>query len=72
MEYKVEMKEAPGRGKVEVLGPTFEGGLPEDKNLGDWERKLENREERVKYLKNALRYWYSPEGFGSEKRKNPA
>ncbi len=72
MEYKVEMKEAPGRGKVEVLGPTFEKGMPEDTNLGQWERKLETREERLKYLRNGLRYWYSTDWFGSEKRKNPA
>jgi hypothetical protein len=37
----------------------------------DWLKKLTNRSEMMKYLKNAERYWYG-ESFGSEKRKNPA
>lgn len=49
-----------------VLGETYEKGKPQ-KPL-EWIKKLENREEMLKYLKNAERYWYG-EGFGSEKRK---
>ncbi|MCM8758608.1 MAG: hypothetical protein NC906_02390 [Candidatus Omnitrophica bacterium] len=47
----------------------FKPGKPE-KPL-DWIKILKEREEKIKYLKNAERYWYG-EGFGSEKRKNPA
>jgi len=72
MEYKIEEKSAPGRDKVEVLGATFEEGKPEDKELGKWRQKLETREEKLKYLQNGERYWYSKEWFGSEKRKTPA
>lgn len=72
MQYKVEKKDAPGRGKVDVLGDTFEEGKPEDKNLGRWRNKLADREDKLRYLENGERYWYSKEGFGSEKRKNPA
>ena len=37
-----------------------------------WREKINNREEMLKYLKTADRYWYSDDWFGSEKRKNPA
>ena len=37
-----------------------------------WREKISNREEMLKYLKTADRYWYSDDWFGSEKRKNPA
>ncbi len=72
MEYKVEKKKAPGRGEVEVLGATFEEGKPEGEEMGKWRQKLESREERLKYLQSAERYWYGKEWFGSEKRKKPA
>lgn len=72
MEYKIEKAKAPGRDEVEVLGATFEEGKPEGEDLGKWRQKLDNREERLKYLKNGERYFYSDEWFGSEKRKNPA
>jgi hypothetical protein len=72
MEYKVEKVKAPGRKEVELLGATFEAGMPEDKKLGLWRQKMETREERIKYLKNGERYWYSDDWYGSEKRKNPA
>lgn len=72
MEYKVEKKSAPGREEVEVLGATFEKGKPEGKELGEWRRKLESREEKLKYLETGERYWYGKEWYGSEKRKNPA
>jgi len=72
MEYKIDKKKAPGRDEVEVLGATFEEGKPEGEDMGKWRQKLDNREERLKYLENGERYFYSEEWFGSEKRKNPA
>ncbi len=58
--------------KTDVLGPTYESGKPEGKDLGRWRQKLGSRAERLRYLETGERYWYSREGFGSEKRKNPA
>jgi hypothetical protein len=72
MEYKVDKKESPGWGEVEVLGETYEDGRPEGESLGRWRQKLTSREERLKYLESGERYWYGTEWFGSEKRKNPA
>ncbi len=72
MEYKIEKKSAPGRGEVDVLGATFEKGKPEGKEMGQWRQKLASREEKLKYLQSAERYWYGEEWYGSEKRKNPA
>ncbi len=72
MEYKVEEKSAPGREKVEVLGATFDEGRPEGEEMGQWRQKLSSREEKLKYLENAERYWYGKDWYGSEKRKNPA
>jgi hypothetical protein len=72
MEYKIKKTKAPGRDEVEVLGETYEEGRPEGEEAGRWRQKLASREEKLKYLKNGERYWYSEEWFGSEKRKNPA
>lgn len=72
MEYKVEQKSAPGRDKVEVLGATFEPGKPEGEEQGNWRQKLKTRQEKLKYLQTAERYWYDKEWFGSEKRNKPA
>jgi hypothetical protein len=57
---------------VELLGETFEEGMPESVELGYWRQKLESREDKLKYLKTGERYWYSDDWYGSEKRKNPA
>ncbi len=35
----------------------------------DWREKLTTRDDRIKYLKTALRYWYSNEWYGSERQK---
>jgi hypothetical protein len=51
---------------------TYEPGRPEGEKQGQWQQKLLNREEKLKYIKDSLRYWYAKEGFGSEKRKTPA
>ncbi len=50
----------------------FEPGKPDNVELGRWRQKLASREEKLRYLQTAERYYYSKEGFGSEKRKNPA
>lgn len=72
MGYKMLEKEAPGRGKVTILAETYEKGKPKDVSLGYWRNKMETRQERLNYIKTGERYWYAEEGFGSEKRRNPA
>ena len=72
MEYEMEKKNSPGWGDVEVLGATFEEGKPDGEDLGKWRQKLGGREDKLRYLQNGERYWYSEDWFGSEKRKNPA
>jgi len=72
MEYKTEKKSSAGWGEVEVLGATFEEGVPEGEEAGRWRQKLESREDKLRYLENGERYWYGKEWFGSERRKNPA
>ena len=54
MEYKVDLKSAPGRDKVEVLGGTFEEGKPEGEDAGKWRQKLASREQMLKYLGEEL------------------
>jgi hypothetical protein len=61
MEYQVEKKSAPGRKEVEVLGATFEEGKPEGQDAGKWRQKLGTRQEKLKYLQTAERYWYGKE-----------
>ncbi len=65
-------KKAPGKENQDVLGTTYEKGKPEGEEMGQWRQKLASREEKLKYLHTGERYWYSQEGFGSEKRKTPA
>ena len=72
MEYQIAEKSAPGREKVEILGATFEEGMPEGEDAGKWRQKLEDRADKIRYLENGERYWYGTDWFGSEKRKNPA
>jgi hypothetical protein len=72
MADKMVQKEAPGRGKVEILAETYEAGEPQGEDAGKWRGKLESRDEKLKYLKSGERYWYNSDWFGSEKRKNPA
>ena len=72
MDYKVEKVQAPGRDTVELLGETYEPGMPEDASLGNWRQKLESRDDKLNYLKTGERYWYNNDWYGSEKRKNPA
>ncbi len=73
MEYKVQKKESVAYGKeVELLGDTYEDGVPEGEELGRWRQKLGTRADKLKYLENGERYWFSKDWFGSEKRKTPA
>ncbi|HEX68177.1 MAG TPA: hypothetical protein ENG13_03825 [bacterium] len=58
------------KGEEKILGPTYEPGEPK-KGL-DWLKKLDSREEILKFLKTGERYWFAKEGYGSEKRKTPA
>jgi len=69
-EYKYEEKENFEGKKIKVLGSTYDEGKPEASQ--DWRLKLVTREEKIGYLKTALRYWYSKEWYGSEKRKQEA
>ena len=69
-EYHYEEKEGFDGKKVKVLGPTYEEGKSEGNQ--DWRAKLDTTEVRLGYLKTALRYWYSKDWFGSEKRKQEA
>ncbi len=65
------MDKAKDGENIEVLGPTYESGKPEGEDEGNWRQKLESRSEKLMYLRSGERYWYSNEGFGSEKRKTP-
>ena len=69
-EYSYEEKEDFEGKKVKVLGPTFEEGKPSGRS--DWREKLATREERLGYIRSAMRYWYNKEWYGSEKRKQEA
>jgi hypothetical protein len=69
-EYQYDEKENFEGKKVKVLGSTYETGTAE--GSCDWRAKLETRDEKVNYLKSALRYWYSKDWYGSEKRKQEA
>ncbi len=55
--------------EVEVLGATYEDGIPQSPDK--WRKVLEERAEMLQYVQESQRYFYK-EGFGSEKRKNPA
>jgi len=69
-EYSYDEKELFDGSKVKVLGPTYEAGKPD--GSFDWKARLDTRERTVDYLRTALRYWYSTDWFGSEKRKKQA
>ena len=59
--------------QVEVLGETYEDGEPQMGEKYNWQERLgEDKTEILRFLQTGLRYWYSDDWFGSEKRKNPA
>jgi hypothetical protein len=68
--FKTEMKKSHTGEDVEVLAASYEEGKPD--KIDHWQAKLRDRKEMLDYLMTADRYWYAEEGFGSEKRKNPA
>jgi rRNA processing protein Krr1/Pno1 len=68
--YPKEKKKDFSGKEVELLGPSYEEGTPTER--GDWRQNMKNREDMVQHLKTSLRYWYSSEVYGSEKRKTPA
>ncbi len=69
-DYPVDKVENFTGNKVDLLGQSAEEGKPEGR--ADWRQKFEDREQMIQYLKTGLRYWYSKDVFGSEKRKTPA
>jgi hypothetical protein len=59
--------------QVEVLGETYDPGQTAMGAKYNWEERLGgDQKDLVMFLKTGLRYWYSNDWFGSEKRKNPA
>ncbi len=68
-ETRVKRKNFKGE-EVEIHGGVYEEGLPTQPD--NWIRKLRNREEMLRYIRTAERYWYSEDWFGSEKRKTKA
>ena len=68
-EEKLKVERFDGE-TVEIVGPTYEPGLPDGPDR--WRSKFGSREEMLAYLKTADRYWTVKEGVGSEKRKTPA
>lgn len=68
--YLYDEKEDFSGKKVKVLGPTFEQGKPDQK--GDWRGKLSSRDEKLGFIRTAMRYWYNDDWYGSEKRKQEA
>ena len=73
---KYEEKERFDGQKVKILLPTYAQGTDQDQY--QWRKNInfvnigEAASPVKKYLTTAERYFYSKEGFGSEKRKNPA
>ena len=72
MEYKeIEKKDFSGK-TVKILGESYDPGAPECVGCGEdlgWRGKFKSKQDKIKYLKSAERYWYSKDWFGSEKSK---
>ena len=68
-DVKLKVKSHTGD-EVEILGPTYEPGKPAVPDR--WRAKMGTREQMLGYLETGERYWFSDEGYGSEKRKTPA
>lgn len=67
----LEKKDHTGR-IVKVLGETYDAGSPECVGCGEdpgWRGKLKTKEDKLKYLKSAERYWYSSSWYGSEGKR---
>lgn len=62
MKNKTEEKNVPAGSRAEVLGETFEKGEPViGGQEGMWRHKLGGREDMLKYLQTAERYWFGKE-----------
>jgi len=70
VESKTTLKKSWTGEEVQVLDGTYEEGKPD--KINRWVDKVKSRKDILAYIETADRYWYAPEGFGSEKRKNPA
>lgn len=70
MEGTIKKKRFDG-GEVEILGETYEPGAPGQGDKHDWQDRVGEKKDIIRFLQTGLRYWYG-EGFGSEKRKDPA
>ena len=72
MQYKEKEKKNYEGKNVKILDETYENGEPEcigcGKDMG-WRGKFKSREDKLRYIKSAERYWYSKDWFGSEKQK---
>jgi len=76
MEELFEEKERFDGQKVKILMPKYAASPDEDryqrrKNIA-FVNVSESADPVNRYLTTAERYFYAKEGFGSEKRKNPA
>jgi hypothetical protein len=73
---KYEEKERFDGQKVKILMPNYAEGTDQDSY--HWRKNIDSvnigeaSSPVRRYLTTAERYFYSKEGFGSEKRKNPA
>lgn len=73
---KYEEKERFDGKKVKILIPVY--GPSPDEGAYQWRKNIslvnigDESTPIKRYLTSAERYFYSKEGFGSEKRKNPA
>jgi hypothetical protein len=73
---KYEEKERFDGQKVQILMPTYGPSPDEDRQV--WRKNItavnvgEESKPIIRYLISAERYFCAKEGFGSEKRKNPA
>ncbi len=70
MAKNLEEKKSFSGETLKVVGPEYEPGTPPKPHT--WRKKIQGREEMLKYLRSGERYWYNQEWYGSEKRKNPA
>jgi hypothetical protein len=70
MAKNLEEKKTASGANVKVVGPEYEPGVPERPHC--WRGKIGGRQEKLNYLRNGERYWFSKESYGSEKRKTPA
>ena len=69
---KTDVPAAPSAAAVPPVASPPLPPVPSAPPRPTWTKKLASESERLGYLKTALRYWYSADWFGSEKRKQEA